>query len=781
MGVSATVRILWLGFSSIIHSAWLGVLTVARAAAVVLGYVWLGVATVLGYLEQGISTLAKATGIALLPVWLGASTIVGYLWLSVSTTVLIFRWTMGAAGQGVSMAIRGLKRAGFLAIRTVRTAYGVVPDLGRITILLIKERKGVPTMSDFNLTSQRLLSLVVTVLVIFAVSSVLVRVLWPAPPEPRVEVVRWATGHLMRDGPLPDMATQFNKAGHRTKSGKKIVLDVHNVPSELQAEFLTPRVENGTRIDLHNITDGYVDRRTSDTDPTIVTPSSAHWLVSVNHEVGRDVVDLSAAQSIVRPVIGIVTYEEMARCLGWPEKEIGYADILALRADPKGWASYPCARAEWGQRPLLAFTDPTTSSTGRSLHLALYSFAAAKPPEELGLEDVNDPSVVAYVKRFQSMIDHYLIGTTVLNTKIHQGPRYGHFFIMPEDNLIHLYEGTERAFVNGKKVTPPPISHRMVMIYPKEGSMPRKNCACIVQADWVTEEQVEAAHMWIDFIREDEQQRAFMAAGFRPGTDISLTDPASKITSRYGLDPTKPTSEVNPSLIDPGVAAAIDESWEDVKRPAIVTFVVDTSGSMLGTKLKQAKDGLIRALDRMSRNNQVGLVIFDDQVNTRIPVAPLVEGRFEIADAVEGMRARGSTALYDAIKAGIEMTDVAEGESYAIRAVVVLTDGQANHCKTRLDDLIEMEADELPIQSFSGCEGESMAEREGGTRVDKRMVIGTGLTSETSHTIQIFYIGIGDDSDMEIGRMLAGATGAEFQGVAEDDLANLLEEFSGYF
>ncbi len=431
LGAASMVRILWLGFSSIVKSAGMGLLMVAKAITVLLGYVWLGVSTVLGYLEQGISTLAKATGIALLPVWLGASTIVGYLWLSVSTTVLIFRWTMGAAGQGVSMAIRGLKRAGFLAIRTVRTAYGVVPDLGRITILLIKEGKGVPTMSDFNLTSQRLLSLVVTVLVIFAVSSVLVRVLWPAPPEPRVEVVHWATGHLMRDGLLPDMATQFNKAGHRTKSGKKIVLDVHNVPSELQAEFLTPRVENGTRIDLHNITDGYVDRRTSDTDPTIVTPSSAHWLVSVNHEVGRDVVDLSAAQSIVRPVIGIVTYEEMARCLGWPEKEIGYADILALRA------------------------DPTTSSTGRSLHLALYSFAAAKPPEELGLEDVNDPSVVAYVKRFQSMIDHYLIGTTVLNTKIHQGPRYGHFFIMPEDNLIHLYEGTERAFVNGKKVTPP--------------------------------------------------------------------------------------------------------------------------------------------------------------------------------------------------------------------------------------------------------------------------------------------------------------------------------------
>lgn len=90
-------------------------------------------------------------------------------------------------------------------------------------------------------------------------------------------------------------------------------------------------------------------------------------------------------------VIGIVTYEEMARCLGWPEQELGFADILALRADPQGWAQYDCAKAEWGQRPLLAFTDPTTSSTGRSLLLALYAIAADNLPEELTEGDVNDP------------------------------------------------------------------------------------------------------------------------------------------------------------------------------------------------------------------------------------------------------------------------------------------------------------------------------------------------------------------------------------------------------
>ena len=576
------------------------------------------------------------------------------------------------------------------------------------------------------------------------------------------------------------MAERFNESSHRIASGKRIVVEVYDAPSELQGKYLSELLRFGTRLDLNKITNGYVVKNIP--DPTIVTPSSAHWLVTVNHEVDRVVVDLKNAPSIVRPVIGIVTYEEMARCLGWPEKELGFADIIELRADPRGWAKYECAKAEWGQRPLVAFTDPTTSSTGRSLHLALYAFAAGKPPEQLTVDDVNDPEVVAYVKEFQGLIDHYLIGTTVLNTKIYQGPRYGHFFIMPEDNLIHLYEGTEKSFVNGIKTTAPPIEARMVMIYPKEGAMPRKNCACIVRADWVSEEQVEASQQWIDFIREDEQQRAFMAAGFRPGTDLALNFAGSKITAEFGLDPDQPKVVLNPSLIDPAVAAEIDKNWEEVKRPGIVTFVVDTSGSMRATKLQQAKDGLIRALDAMAQNNRVGFLSFSSRVNDRRPVAPLAENRFVIAEAVEAARADGRTALYDAIKAAVEMTDAVPGEADAIRAVVVLTDGQANKGATELDDLIQMmSGDEKVIRQFRGFEDDRWAVDEDGRRVTREDVIGTGSALDTSYPVQIFFIGIGGDADLQIGRLLAEATGAEFQGVAEDDLAKVLEEFSKYF
>ena len=157
--------------------------------------------------------------------------------------------------------------------------------------------------------------------------------------------------------------------------------------------------------------------------------------------------------------------------------------------------------------------------------------------------------------------------------------------------------------------------------------MPRSNCACIVHAEWVTEEHEEAAELWIDFIMADRQQKKFVAAGFRPGGELSLASTNSNIKAEYGLNPKTPEAIINPSLIKPEVAAAIDRSWQDVKKPGIATFVVDTSASMsepmLGPKLEQARSGLIRALDDMYEKNQVGLVTFGKEVKVSVPMAPL--------------------------------------------------------------------------------------------------------------------------------------------------------------
>ena len=188
------------------------------------------------------------------------------------------------------------------------------------------------------------------------------------PDGERVLVVHWSNGHLIRTGSglrlLPQMAEEFNKARHRTESGKRIEVQVFYYGSWEQAEDLLSRATGAAPLDRDL------------PDPTIVTPSAAHWLIPVNHEADRSVVDPDTSRSIARAMIGIVTYRDMAESLGWPEKELGYGDIIALRNDPQGWARYPSAKAEWGRRPLIAYTDPTTSSTGRSVLFTLYAIAS---------------------------------------------------------------------------------------------------------------------------------------------------------------------------------------------------------------------------------------------------------------------------------------------------------------------------------------------------------------------------------------------------------------------
>ena len=99
-------------------------------------------------------------------------------------------------------------------------------------------------MFDFKLTRKRVVSLIATLWVIGIAGSLVAWTFWLAPRQPTMEVEHWATDHLMREGKdirlLPEMAKEFNRAGHRTQSGTRIVVKPHNVPSELIAEYLTP-------------------------------------------------------------------------------------------------------------------------------------------------------------------------------------------------------------------------------------------------------------------------------------------------------------------------------------------------------------------------------------------------------------------------------------------------------------------------------------------------------------------------------------------------------------
>jgi Ca-activated chloride channel family protein len=322
----------------------------------------------------------------------------------------------------------------------------------------------------------------------------------------------------------------------------------------------------------------------------------------------------------------------------------------------------------------------------------------------------------------------------------------------------------------------------MVFIYPKEGSPQHDHSAALVQADWVTADQAEAAQQWIAYLLEDPQQQAFMQEGFRPGTAIPYTRPAG---SRFWPDPNKPTTTLNPDRIDLLAARAIVSAWGTVKKPGVVTVVIDTSGSMSGEKLEQAKQGTIRMLDNIDRSNRVGLIAFSDAVNDPVPVAPVAENRFAIRDGAQRMRAAGNTALYTALQDAIRMTDDAPADADATRGVVVLTDGKANLGVT-LDRVVQvMSRDETPIPACQAFESDQHkvgpCVDQSGARIGIQDILGADLAVETRHPIHVFYVGIGSDADLQIGRILAEATHSAYRASTKDNLASVLETFGKYF
>jgi Ca-activated chloride channel homolog len=595
------------------------------------------------------------------------------------------------------------------------------------------------------------------------------------PSTGTVVVTHWVNPYLMESDMIPAFATMFNAAGYRTSSGKAIEVRPHSVNSGVvYAELISlAKTGKGSGTCSREAVRGCPTDLPG--DPTLVTPAAAHWLAQINHDVGRTVVDLAATKTLASSYTGIVTLQEMARCLGWPEKSIGIADIVALRENPAGWGSLPCAKAEWGRVPLTVFTDPRTSSTGRSTLYALYSIGAGKSLEQLAIDGTSDPHVVGYVKRFQSAVDHYGPDAASVGDQFLCDPRYGHFFFLPENQLYRVRAGKSFDTVICPGTGSPPNA---IMIYPKEGAMAQRLAAGVVRETWVSPDEAEAAGRWVDFLLERPQQEVFVQWGLRPAIGIPIE---STIHPRFGLDPTQPTIAVNPEGINPSVAATIADAWGEVKNSGVLTFVFDSALSSAGSQPSATQASLVRALDAMHSRNMVGLVAFAREVTARVEVGPVKENRFRVSEGILQTRPRAGSALYDAIREAVSMTDAAPAEPNAIRGVVVLVGGEATN-GAPLSDLIGMIThDGKAIRECHAFERNVACVDEAGRAVTLQDAVGTDLLMQTQHPIKIFFIPSGDRTDPRIGCLLAQATRTDFSCATPGSLAAVLAQYGEYF
>src|SRR5256885_14556057 len=104
--------------------------------------------------------------------------------------------------------------------------------------------------------------------------------------------------------------------------------------------------------------------------------------------------------------------------------------------------------------------------------------------------------------------------------------------------------------------------------------------------------------------------------------------------------------------------------------PVALALVVDTSGSMSGRPLADAKAAMATMISALGPSDQVAVLSF----NATVRIAqPLTSDKTRALAGVGSMSAGGDTAIYDAVVAAAQALDSADPK--VRRAIVLLTDG----------------------------------------------------------------------------------------------------------
>ena len=112
------------------------------------------------------------------------------------------------------------------------------------------------------------------------------------------------------------------------------------------------------------------------------------------------------------------------------------------------------------------------------------------------------------------------------------------------------------------------------------------------------------------------------------------------------------------------------------RTPVNLSVVLDRSGSMGGSKIEQAKEAAIFALDRLGKNDILSIVVYDDRIDVLLPATKLTD-KEAVRKLIRQIDARGSTALYGGVQKGAEELRKFLDKN-RVNRIVLLSDGLAN-------------------------------------------------------------------------------------------------------
>jgi len=145
------------------------------------------------------------------------------------------------------------------------------------------------------------------------------------------------------------------------------------------------------------------------------------------------------------------------------------------------------------------------------------------------------------------------------------------------------------------------------------------------------------------------------------------------------------------SIRSPESEAPEDETLnEDQRAPLILVAVVDKSGSMSGAKMASLKQTLTFIVKELSRRDQLGIVEYDTNVYTTLPMTSMdASGKERAQSVVNALHVGSSTNLSGGLQEGLRMIP-SQSDGKTVASVLLMTDGLANHGITSSAGIIQL-------------------------------------------------------------------------------------------
>ncbi|MGF7120428.1 substrate-binding domain-containing protein [Rhodococcus sp. BE178] len=442
-------------------------------------------------------------------------------------------------------------------------------------------------------------------------------------------------------------------------------------------------------------------------------PAPALWIPSSSQSVNRvaatgGVVDGQPKSLATSPVV-LAAPRELA---------------LAFTAAGTGWQNLPALQSGkdtldglglpgWGS---LKLTLPAGSPTDQALDAVAASTAdvGAGPLDETQAASPQVTAAIAALANGSKAIDGAPTSTADATSALAAQPE-------PAKGTFHAVPSTEQQIrALGKKAS------GLVAFAPAGATPVADHPAAILATPWVDETLGRAAAQFVDFLRQPEQVRTLVDAGFRVGDDIpAATDQA----------PMPPIGQV----LAPATGPAQQHLLQTFANPAVpqaTTILLDVSGSMgyddgTGTRLSNTVDAVSRQIASLPDSSDIGLWVYSRGLDgnkpylVKVSTGPLSEGtrRQQLDSALQSLRPATATSTYASVIAA-HKSAVSGFVADRPNSVLLITDGPNDDTSTTKQQLtreLTGSAQPVRVDVISIAENsdqatlQAMAEQTGGT------------------------------------------------------------------